>query len=117
MFRGAVMENNSYIPRAEHKEFARRMDEKNTRLSKRISNIEEMSQQLNDLALSIKELTMSVKNLTEKQGELNKQQKELNERLDEIENRDGEKWRSITYYCLTAVIGAAMGYLFKFFGG
>lgn len=103
----------NFISRNEQKEFARRMDEENNRLSKRLSLVEEMSLQINELALSIKELTLSVKNLTERQSELNEQQKELNERLDNIENRDGEKWRSATFYCLTAVIGAVVGYFFN----
>lgn len=95
------------ISRAEHEEFARRMDAENKRLHKRIETVEEVSNQINDLAISIKELTVEVKNLTEKQNG-------FNERLDEIEGRDGEKWRQITQYCLTLVIGAAAGYLANF---
>lgn len=104
---------DSAVLRAEYKEFAKRMDEENTRLSKRISLIEEMTSHINNLALTLKELTVEVKNLTEKQKELTIQQKELNAQIDKIDGRDGEKWRSTTYYVLTAIIGLALGYIAK----
>ena len=31
-------------------------------------------------------------------------------RLEELENRDGEKWRSISMYVLTVVVGAVLGF-------
>ena len=32
---------------------------------------------------------------------------------EELENRDGEKWRSISTYVLTALIGVVLGFAFK----
>lgn len=32
---------------------------------------------------------------------------------EELENRDGEKWRSISMYVLTALIGAVLGFVLK----
>lgn len=40
-------------------------------------------------------------------------QTEQNKRLEELENRDGEKWRSISMYVLTALIGAVLGFVLK----
>ena len=40
-------------------------------------------------------------------------QTEQNKRLEELENRDGEKWRSISMYVLTALIGAVIGFVLK----
>ena len=40
-------------------------------------------------------------------------QTEQNKRLEELENRDGEKWRSISMYVLTAVVGVVIGFVLK----
>lgn len=40
-------------------------------------------------------------------------QTEQSKRLEELENRDGEKWRSISKYVLTALIGAVLGFVLK----
>ena len=37
-------------------------------------------------------------------------QTEQSKRLEELENRDGEKWRSISMYVLTVVVGAVLGF-------
>ena len=35
------------------------------------------------------------------------------EKLEELENRDGEMWRKVAGYILTAVLGIVIGFLFK----
>ena len=49
------------------------------------------------------------------EGMLSKQT-EQGKRLEELENRDGEKWRQVTGYVITALIGAVFGFVFKQIG-
>ena len=93
------------ISRAEHEEFVRRMDEANERQSKRISILEEEVRQISDLTISINRMSISIENMTVQLVEQGK-------RLQALENRDGEMWRKVTGYMITAVIGIVIGFLF-----
>lgn len=93
------------ISRDEHKEFVRRMDEANERQSKRISILEEEVRQISDLTISINRMSISIENMTAQLVEQGK-------RLQALESRDGEMWRKVTGYIITAIIGIAIGFIF-----
>ncbi len=97
------------ISREEHKEFVRRMDEANERQSKRISILEEEVRQIGDLTISINRMSISIENMTVQLVEQGK-------RLQTLENRDGEMWRKVTGYLLTAIVGIVIGFLFQQIG-
>lgn len=97
------------ITRAEHEEFCKRVEEEDHRQNKRLEILEEQTKQFTDLVLSVRELAQSVKQLAETQ-------KEQGEKLDELENRDGEMWRRVSGYVITAIIGLVLGYLFNLAG-
>lgn len=97
------------ISRAEHEEFVRRMDEANERQSKRISILEEEVRQISDLTISINRMSISIENMTVQLVEQGK-------RLQALENRDGEMWRKVTGYMITAVIGIVIGFIFTQIG-
>ncbi len=97
------------ISREEHKEFVRRMDEANERQSKRISILEEEVRQISDLTISINRMSISIENMTVQLVEQGK-------RLQALENRDGEMWRKVTGYLITAVVGIIIGFLFQQIG-
>lgn len=77
-----------------------------TRQNKRIEALEVTVRQINDLTLSVQKLAINMEHMLVNQTEQNK-------RLEELENRDGEKWRSISMYVLTAVVGAVIGFVLK----
>ena len=87
-------------------EFARRVDQENKRQNRRLDIIDSTLSQLNELTISVQNLATSMKHMLDIQTEQNK-------RLEELENRDGEKWRSISMYVLTALIGAVIGFVLK----
>lgn len=97
------------ITRAEHEEFCKRVEEEDKRQNKRLEILEEQTKQFIDLVLSVRELAQSVKQLAETQ-------KVQGEKLDELENRDGEMWRRVSGYVITAIIGLVLGYLFNLAG-
>ena len=100
-----VKDMDTAISRAEHEEFVRRMDEANERQSKRISILEEEVRQISDLTISINRMSISIENMTVQLVEQGK-------RLQALENRDGEMWRKVTGYLITAVIGIVIGFIF-----
>ena len=100
---------DSPITRAEHEEFRRRMEEEHKRQNKRIELLEERTEQFTDIAISVKELAQSIKRMTETQ-------KEQGEKLEKLESRDGEMWRKVVGYIITAIIGIVIGFVFKQIG-
>lgn len=97
------------ITRAEHEEFAKRIDAENDRQNARIELLEDQTKQVTDIAMSVRELAQSVKQMAETQ-------KEQGEKLEKLEGMDGEKWRSVVGYVITAVIGILIGFVFKQLG-
>lgn len=97
------------ITRAEHEEFCKRVEAEDHRQNKRLEILEEQTKQIIDLVLSVQDLARSVKQLAEIQ-------KTQGEKLDELENRDGEMWRKVSGYVITAIIGLVLGYLFNLAG-
>lgn len=97
------------ITRAEHEEFCRRMEDEHHRLNKRMELLEENVKQIGDLNVSVANLASSMNRMLE-------EQRKQGERLEVIENRDGEMWRKVTGYVLTAVIGIIVGFIFTRLG-
>lgn len=101
--------SDSPIMRAEHEEFVRRMEEEHKRQNKRLDLLEKQTEQITDIAMSTKELAISVKRMAE-------EQREQGSRLEKLEGRDGEMWRKVVGYVITAVIGILIGFVFRQIG-
>ena len=91
-------EMEEYLTRQEHQEFKEGLEKENHRQNKRIEILENTVRQINDLTLSVQKLANNMEGMLSKQTEQGK-------RLEELENRDGEKWRQVTGYVITALIG------------
>lgn len=101
------MENG--ISREEHEEFSRRIEDERKRTNHRLEDLEDGLRQIQDLTASVERLALSVESMAKSQG---KQE----ERLETLEGRDGEMWRKVTGYVVTAVIGIVVGYIFTQIG-
>ena len=86
------------VSRAEVKEIENRLDAENERQNHRLNALEETVKQIHSLTISVEKLALSVERMA-------KEQAGQNERLKAIENRDGELWRKIMGYALTAGAG------------
>ena len=100
------MADDEYLRRHEHEEFAKGVDREQKGQNKRLAALETTVRQINDLTLSVQKLAINMEHMLVNQTEQNK-------RLEELENRDGEKYRSISMYVLTALIGAVIGIVLK----
>ena len=97
------------ITRAEHEEFRRRIEEENKRQDKRIEILEENAKRIEGLNSSIEKLALNMENML-------KEQLKQGKRLEVLEARDGEMWRRVVSYAITAIVGIVIGFLFKQFG-
>ncbi len=97
------------LTRAEHIEFAKRMEDEHNRQNKRISNLEQSVEQNNKLLVSIERLASNMENMQ-------KEQEEQGKRLVKLEEKDGDMWRKVVGYIVTAVIGIVIGFVFKQIG-
>lgn len=108
--------DGEHITRHEHEEFRRsmesenrRLEEENDRQNHRLNALEETVKQVAAISTSVEKLALNMENML-------KEQVSQGKRLETLEGRDGEMWRKIVGYVVTAVIGIIVGYLFKQLG-
>ena len=97
------------ITRAEHEEFRRRMEDENKRQDARLAALEDSVKEIQSLANSVASLAGSMERMT-------KEQEKQGKRLESLEQRDGEMWRKVVGYAVTAVVGIVPGFLFRQIG-
>ncbi len=101
--------NDEFVTLREHEEFVRRMDEANSRQSRRISIIEENVREITALTASVQKLAVSMENMA-------REQERQGKKLETLEGRDGEMWRKVVGYVVTAVAGILLGFVFTRLG-
>ena len=89
------------IARAEHEEFAKRIDAENTRQNRRIEALEQSVDRFGRIASSVERLGHNMEGML-------KEQERQGERLDKLEGKPAENWNLVIKAVLTAV-GSAIG--------
>ncbi len=104
-----------FITRAEHKEYVcrvevehKRMEDENDRQNKRLEQLENNVNQI--IVQQLATLTTTIKSLEISVGNMLKEQTEFSERLKKLENRDGDMWRTVVKYALSALVGGAIAF-------
>lgn len=95
-----------YVSRHEHEEFRRSMESENNRQNHRLDALEKTIEQVAAINTSVEKLAVSMENML-------KEQVSQGKRLETLESRDGEMWRKVVGYVITAIAGVFIGYLFK----
>ena len=85
------------------------LEAEDNRQNRRIEILENSVQQLQELVTSVQTLANNMENMVKEQGQ-------QSARLEALESREGEKWRTVTSYLLTAILGIAVGIIAKQFG-
>lgn len=94
------------ISREEHEEFRRRMEEEDKRQNRRIEILENSVHQIGEIATSVEKMAVSLQSMV-------KEQEQQGKRLEALESRDGEMWRKVVGYAVTALAGAVIGFMMK----
>lgn len=92
---------NEPISRAEHEEFARRIDAQEKRQDRRLELLEENVREIGALTVSVQKLAQSLQSMV-------REQEQQGRRLQALESRDGEKWRKLMGYIATALTSGAV---------
>lgn len=98
-----------YLLKSVHDEFAKRVEEENTRQNHRLSELEDHMREISKMTSAVERLATNMEHMV-------KEQKEQGDRLVKLEERDGDKWRSISSYIITAVISIILGFLASHLG-
>ena len=85
------------IERAEHEEFAKRIDAENTRQNRRIEALEQSVDRFGRIASSVERLATNLAGMLKEQ-----------DRLDKLEGKPGENW-NVTVKSILTAIGSAIG--------
>lgn len=93
-----------WISREEHEEFRRRIEDERKRINHRLGTLEETERQISQLTASVEKLALSVESMA-------RTQTKQGERLEELESRDGQMWRKVSGYVVTALIGAIITFI------
>lgn len=91
-----------YIGREEHNEFAKRIGDEQHRQNRQIELLEESVKQNTALTVSVEKLANNMEIMANEQAK-------QGERLEALEGRDGEMWRTVVKYVLTAALGLVIG--------
>lgn len=97
------------ITRHEFEAVTQRFDAENDRQNHRIDVLEDTVKQIHALAASVEKLALSVQNMVD-------EQRKHSQRLETLEARDGELWRKIVGYALTAGGGFLLASLLRLAG-
>ena len=100
---------SDFVTTEVHSEFAKRIEEENTRQNHRIANLENAINQLSELVASVKVLAVNVENIAE-------QIKSQGERLKEIEGQPKKRWELIVSCLITGLVGACVTYFLAHLG-
>ena len=105
--------DGDYISRHEHEEFRRsmkaenrRLEDENIRQNHRLNALEETVRQVAAISTSEEKLALNMENML-------KEQVSQGKRLETLEGRDGEKWRKAVWCVDSALIGIAVGMIFR----
>ena len=94
-----MAEDSKYITYEVHNEFAKRIEDENTRQNHRISELEENVKQIQELTVSVREMAVNISQMTK---ELSKQ----GERLEAIEKEPAQKWKQASWIVLSVILTA-----------
>lgn len=111
-----VIDENEFVRKDVHEEFIKRMEEAEDRQNHRISALESTLQRILEMSASIERLATNMGHMAKEQEAQKDNINEVGERLKVLEQRDGEKWRNVTSYIITTVLGIVLGYLATKFG-
>lgn len=98
------MDENQFMLKSVHEEFAKRVEEEHDRQNHRLSALENTITQIANITSCIERLATNMEHMA-------REQQDQGERLKVLESRDGDMWRKIVSYSITAILSIALGFL------
>lgn len=85
-----------------HTEFAKRIEEENTRQNHRIGELENAVKQIAELVTSVKILATQMEAMAT-------EQRKMGDRLDELEEKPAKRWDTVISGVISGVVGLLIG--------
>lgn len=79
----------------------------------RLTGVEKDVQSVNERLSNLRELTESVHKIAVNTEHMQKDLNDITDRVEEIERRPSRRWETVITALITAVVGVAVGYLFR----
>ena len=98
-----------YLTKEVHEEFVKRINDQEARQDARLKLLE------NNVQQNV-QLTLSVQRLADNMEIMANEQKSQGHRLEALEQRDGEKWKEVSKYIVTFIVGAVLSLVMKQIG-
>lgn len=98
--------SDELLTKAEHLEFARRMEDEESRQNRRLELLESAQRETRQLVISVEKMALSVESMA-------KELEHQGQRLDRIEAEPGDNWKRAVWIVVTALISAALGYFLR----
>lgn len=98
-----------FVTIQEHREFALRIDQENTRQNRRLAMLEENVKEIHGLTVSVERMAVNMENMLlaiERQGILIEKQ---NSRIDDIEKEPAKDQKEIKMEIIKTIISALVG--------
>lgn len=95
---------NDYLLMSVHEEFSKRIEEENSRQNHRLQALENAVQQIAGITSAVERLATNMEHMA-------KEQQAQGERLQSLESKDGDMWRKIVSYSITAIISIIFGFI------
>lgn len=95
---------NDYLLKSVHDEFSKRIEEENNRQNHRLAVLENAVQQIVGITSAVERLATNMEHMA-------KEQQAQGERLQSLESKDGDMWRKIVSYSVTAIISIILGFI------
>lgn len=91
-----------YVTLLMHEEFAKRIEDENTRQNHRITTLEESVKDINKISLNVERLAANIEAMT---NEIKRQ----GDRLTAIEEKPAKRWDTVVSGIISGVIGILIG--------
>lgn len=91
-----------YVTVAVHEEFAKRIEDENSRQNHRITTLEESVKDINKISLNVERLAANIEAMT---NEIKRQ----GDRLTAIEEKPAKRWDTVVSGIISGVIGILIG--------
>ena len=95
-------ESTRYVTWEVHNEFARRLDDQESRQDARLSSLEDAVREMTRLTVSVEKMATSLENMAA-------EQKKQGERLTAIEEKPAKRWDAVISGIISGVIGILIG--------
>ena len=96
--------SDEFMLKSVHEEFAKRVEEENNRQNHRLTKLELAIEQISSITTSVERLATNMEHMV-------LEQKDQGERLKALEGKDGDMWRKVVSYSVTAILSIILGYI------